>query len=186
GVSGNSDQTSLAHIYRRLKVVKQRENTGNNLFRVHLLLTSPKAEVRFPAQQLQPKLRMSEVESSVPGQEEGRWEASFDFQGVRAGEFVDLVVEERSPGQYLKRGQSGSVLSFLVQAETAELTTWVLMPRGKEYRNFRISRHETGKPETSEAVPVVTEYLAEDFTILAFKLLALKPGWTYEVSWVYK
>jgi hypothetical protein len=63
---------------------------------------------------------------------------------------------------------------------------WVLMPRGREYQDFRIRRHETGKPEKAEAVHVVTEYLAKDYTILAFKLLALKPGWTYEVNWVYK
>jgi len=50
--SGSSDQTPQSHIYRRLKVVKQRENTGNNVFRVRLLPTSPKTEVRFPAQQL--------------------------------------------------------------------------------------------------------------------------------------
>lgn len=129
---------------------------------------------------------MSDVESSVPGQEECRWEASFDFRGVPAGEFIDLVLEERSPGQYLKRGPNGSALTFLVQSETAELTMWLLMPRGREYRNFRIGRYETGKPETTEAVRVVTEYLADDSTILAFKLLALKPNWTYEVSWVYK
>jgi hypothetical protein len=40
--------------------------------------------------------------------------------------------------------------------------------------------------QTAEAVRVVTEYLANDHTILAFKLLALKPGYVYEVSWVYK
>jgi hypothetical protein len=73
-----------------------------------------------------------------------------------------------------------------VQAETAELSTWILMPRGREYENFRISRHETGKLGKAESVRLVSEYLAEDYTILAFKLLALKPGWTYEVSWIYK
>ena len=75
---------------------------------------------------------------------------------------------------------------FPIHAETAELTTWILMPEGKEYRNFRIIRYETGKPEKAEAVKVVTEYLAEDSTILAFKLLSLKPGYTYEVSWTYR
>ena len=60
------------------------------------------------------------------------------------------------------------------------------MPEGKEYRSFRIIRYETGKPEKVEAVKVVTEYLAEDFTILAFKLLSLKAGYTYEVSWTYR
>jgi hypothetical protein len=47
-------------------------------------------------------------------------------------------------------------------------------------------RHETGKPETAENVKLVTEYLAEDFTILAFKLLALKAGYTYEITWFYR
>ena len=102
------------------------------------------------------------------------------------GEYVDLIVEYRSPGAYLEGGQSASAFSIPVQADTAELTAWILMPRGKEYGDFHISRHETGKPETVETVRVVTEYLAEDFTILAFKLAALKRGWTYEVTWVYK
>jgi hypothetical protein len=57
---------------------------------------------------------------------------------------------------------------------------------GKEYRDFHISRHETATPEKAETVHLVTKYLAEDSTILAFKLLALKPDWTYEISWVYK
>jgi hypothetical protein len=95
-------------------------------------------------------------------------------------------VDELSPGQFLKRGQNGTAIPFLVQAETAELTTWVLMPRGREYRDFRITRHETEKPGKTETVRVVTEYLADDYTILTFKLLALKPGWRYQVSWLYK
>jgi hypothetical protein len=203
---------SLARVYRRLKVVKQAESTGNNLkvvkqaesmgnnlkvvkqaeskdknlLRLHLLPTSPRTLVHFPPQQLQPRLRRCDLESSVPGQEEWRFEATFDFQGVPVGEYVDLMVEELSPGQYLARGPNGSALSFLIQGETAELTTWILMPKGREYLDFRISRHETGKSDKAETVRLVTEYLADDFTILAFKLLALKPGWTYMVTWHYK
>ena len=55
--------------YRRLKVLKLPENAGNNLFRIDLLATSPKAAVRFPPQQLQPKLRMSRVEDASPRRE---------------------------------------------------------------------------------------------------------------------
>jgi hypothetical protein len=184
GRARTGDQTALVH--RRLKVVKESENNENNLFRLHLLPTSPKAVFHFPAQRLQPRLRKSAVGSSVPGQEECYWEASFDFEGVPPGEFIDLLVEYRSPGAYLEVGESASACSIPVQTDTAELTVWILMPRGKEYRDFHISRHETGKAGKVEPVHVVTEYLAEDFTILAFKLLALKPGWTYEISWVYK
>ena len=53
--SGESDAGSLVFGYRRLKVFKQPENAGNNLFRVHLLATSPQTAVRFPPQQLQAK-----------------------------------------------------------------------------------------------------------------------------------
>jgi hypothetical protein len=70
--------------------------------------------------------------------------------------------------------------------DTAESTTWILMPRGKEYGSFQITRRETAKASRTERWRPVTEYLADDCTILAFKLLALKPGWVYEVRWVYK
>jgi predicted acylesterase/phospholipase RssA len=186
GLAGKSAPDSRAHIYRRLKVVKQGKSPESNLLRLRLIPDSPKTFVRFPPQQLQPKLRMSPKDSSVPGQEKYRWEASFDFHDVPAGEFVDLLVEELSPGHYLQGGENGTAISFVVQAETAELTAWILMPRGREYENFRISRHQTGKSEEPEPVHPVTEYLEKDFTILAFKLLALKPGWTYEVTWFYK
>jgi hypothetical protein len=33
---------------------------------------------------------------------------------------------------------------------------------------------------------VATEYLAEDNTILAFKLLALKAGYMYEIAWSHR
>lgn len=51
---------------------------------------------------------------------------------------------------------------------------------------LRILRHETDKPATAEVVKGITEYLAEDSTILAFKLGSVKAGYTYEVTWFYK
>jgi hypothetical protein len=60
------------------------------------------------------------------------------------------------------------------------------LPKGKEYRSFRIVRYQAGKPDTAEAVKIVTEYLAEDSTILAYKLLSVDAGYTYEVTWFYK
>ena len=40
----------------------------------------PRRRCGFPAQLLRPRLRMSDVESTVVGQEECRWEVSYDFQ----------------------------------------------------------------------------------------------------------
>jgi hypothetical protein len=46
-------------------------------------------------------------------------------------------------------------------------------------------RYEKGKPETMEVFKFATEYLAANYSILAFKLLALEPGYVYELTWYY-
>ena len=183
---GESDASSLVFSYRRLKVFKQPDNGGNNVFHVYLLGSSPQTSVRFPTQALQPKLSMSSLPGANPAEKEYRWRASYDFQHVPAGEFVDLVVEYHTPGQSFQRGGNGTAIVFPIRADTAELTAWILMPEGKQYESFRIVRYPTGKPEKVEAVKVVTEYLAQEFTIIAFKLLSLDAGYCYEVSWTYR
>jgi hypothetical protein len=182
--SGKSNPSSVIYGYRRLKVFKKPEHGGTNHFRLPLLLTSPLAQFRFPPQQLPAKLRMSNVESSVPSEKECHWEASFNFEKVPAGDYVDLFFEELSPGQFLHRGEKST--SYAMHIETAEVTRWILLPKRTEYRNFRIIRYKTGKPDKVEPVQIVTEYLADDYTILANKLLAVDAGYTYEVTWYYK
>jgi hypothetical protein len=186
GTAANGDGGSMVTIRRRMKVLKLCEHKGNNVLRVRLLPTSLQTATRFPSQQLRGKLRMCELEGSVAGQEECVWDADFDFLTVPAGDFVELMLDERSPGKYLEGGIGGAGITFQVAAQTGELITWLLMPRGREYRSFSISRHQTGKPETSEAFRPVTEYLADDYTIIAFKLVSLAPGYTYQVRWDYK
>jgi predicted acylesterase/phospholipase RssA len=184
--SDSSNPGSLVFCYRRLKVFKRPENAGHNVFHVDLLAASPQTAVRFQPQQLQPKLSVSRTKGTGPGQQEYRWRASYDFQHVPAGDFVDLLYEYHSPGQFLQRGTNRTALVFPIRSDTAELTTWILMPEGSEYQSFRVIRYQKGKPDTVEAVKVVTEYLAKDFTIIAFKILSLKSGSTYEVSWLYR
>jgi predicted acylesterase/phospholipase RssA len=184
--AGTSGPGGLVNGYRRLKVLKQPENDGNNAFLVDVLETSPRTVVRLPPQQLQPRLRMTTLESTASGEKKCRWQVRCDFQHVPTGEFVDVIYEHQSPGQFLQAGDSLTSLTFPILADTAELTTWILLPEGQEYRNFRIVRHAVGEPQKVEIVKVVTEYLADDLTILAFKLLSLKAGYIYELIWHYR
>jgi hypothetical protein len=184
--SGKTDATSMIYGYRRLKVMKKPDKVGNNQFRIHLLPTSPLAQFRFPSLQVPAKLIKSNIESSVLGQKECYWEASFDFERVPAEEYVDLIFEEMSPGDFLKRSENSTTLAAEIHADTAEVTRWILMPKAREYRNFRVSRYKTEKPDKVEPVKIVTEYLADDYAILAYKLLSVDAGYTYEVTWYYK
>jgi predicted acylesterase/phospholipase RssA len=180
------DPDSHIYGYRRLKVQKDRDNANNNAFRVSVLALSSEAQVRFPAQQLRPKLYSRPLPPSASGENLVHWEVGVDFQKVPAGDFADVVYEHMSPGVVLRDGIDSTTLAFVIEAETIELTRWLLMPKGREYRSFQMIRYQTGKPETAETVKLVTEFLADDYTILAFKLLALKPGYTYELTWFYR
>jgi predicted acylesterase/phospholipase RssA len=183
---GKSDPKSLSFWYRRLKVSKLAETDGDSFFYVNLIADHPKTAVRFPSQELLPKLRRSNVDTADSSEKKCRWQAAYDFQQVPAGETVDLIVEYYSPGDYLQRTESGTVLPFQVRTPTAELTVWIMLPAGKEYKSWRVVRYHKGNPQNVERVQVVTEYLADDFTILAFKLLSVKPDYTYKVQWYYK
>jgi predicted acylesterase/phospholipase RssA len=185
-VGAAKNDESLVYGYRRVKLVKLPNSPGNNIFRMDALATHPKTQLRFPAQELQLHLRMSPFESAIPGERMARWEISADLTDIPPGGAVDLVYEHISPGQFLRRGKNSTSINYHIQADTAEVTRWFLLPRGKEYRSFRIVRWETGKPDKVEPVRIVNEYLADDSTILAFKLLSVKAGYTHEVTWFYK
>ena len=47
-------------------------------------------------------------------------------------------------------------------------------------------RYKTGMSNTVEPVKIVTHYVAEDSSILAYKMLPVDGGYTYEVTWYYK
>ena len=149
---GKSDSGSLVYGYRRLKVLKRPENTGNNVFRMRRARRPvPGRRSGSRPRSCRPRLRMSQLESDVAGEKQCRWQASCDFQSVPAGEYVDLIYEHSPPGNSCDTARAPTSLAVPIQAETAEVTRWFLMPEGKEYRSFRILRYKTGKPETAEA-----------------------------------
>jgi hypothetical protein len=184
--SAGNDPGSYVYGYRRLKVRREPDNATNHTFRVSVLAASPVTQVRFPDQQLKPKLYSRTLSHSGAGEKLVHWEVGTDFQKVPVGDFADIIYEHESPGVFLRDGIGSTTLSFEIEAETVELTRWILLPAGKEYRSFQMIRYKTGQPEAPETVRPVTEFLADDYTILAFKLLALKPGFTYDVTWFYR
>ena len=169
-----------------MKVLKALDYTGDSQLYVNLIANDPQTAVRFPPQELQPRLRRGNVEQAAGGETKCRWQAAYDLREVPPGESVDLIVEYHSSGQYLQRSESGTSLPIHIRTPTAELTLWILLPSGEEYKSWRLIRYRPETPHHVERVKVVTEYLADDYTILAFKLLSLKPDYIYEVQWYSK
>jgi predicted acylesterase/phospholipase RssA len=180
----NADPNSGVYGYRRIKVMRRRDNVVRTAFTVDVLTTHPNSQIRFPEQRLQPKLHMTKLD--LPGEKRTRFQATWDFEKVPPGEYVDLIYEHYSPAVFMRRGPNSTSVAIHMQADTAEVTRWFLMPRGREYKNFRVIRYENGKPQRAEPVKLVTEYLADDYSILAYKLMMTEAGYTYEVSWTYR
>ena len=184
--SAGGNSPAYLYGYRRLKVLRQKSDTSNHLFTIGVLATSPDTKVRFPAQVLSPTLHSRELHDSAGAPPRTHWEVYADFTKVPPGEAVDLMYEHEGPGLFVREANGAATLSFEVEVETVELTRWLLLPQGQRFRSYRLVRYKVGKPETAEEVYVVTQYLARDHSILAFKLLALQAGYTYDLTWFYR
>ena len=181
-----NDPNSYTYHSRRLMVMKTAENTGNNVYRWRLLPRDPNAQFRFPHQEVPVTLHKC-LDSEHPGSRNrlARWQAEFDFRNVPVGQYVNLIVEHEASGRFLEDETDNTTVPLNIRGDTAELTAWILMPEGKEYKNFKVI-HRDRKNGNVERVNLVTEYWSEDDSIIAFKLLALKAAYEYEVVWMYK
>jgi predicted acylesterase/phospholipase RssA len=179
GHTATSD--SRINVFRRVSVIKLPEHVGSAFFPVRLILAGASGEVRFPTQTLPAKV----VKTLLNDGKTYRWDAIFDLTKAPTGVPTDLLTEIQSPGIFLRGTASTTGMSFSIEAGTAELSQWILMPKGRQYGNFRYIRYQKDQPDTAEEKRFVTEYLAKDHSVLAFKLLSLDPGYEHEISWTY-
>jgi predicted acylesterase/phospholipase RssA len=183
--AGKTDTASLLYGYRRVKVQKT-ENKGNNVFRLTALAAHPDSQFRFPPQRFQPRLRRMSVENPNTQEKTCQFEVSVDLSKAPTGQVVDVIYEHYSPGEFVQRGEVSTTIAFTSEFDAAEVMRWFLLPSGREYGSFEILRYEKGKPATAEVVKGYTSYLADDSSIIAYKMASVKAGYTFEVTWFYK
>jgi hypothetical protein len=181
-----SDPTSLVYGYRHLKLLKNSDNTGNDVFRMVEITTHPDAQFRFLPSLYQPRLRRMCVENSGTQEASCQFEVIVDLSKVPNDQVVDVIYEHYSRGAFLQGGEHFTTVAFCTEVDAPEVTRWFLLPSGKEYRSYQIVRYKTGNPRTAEVVKGHTDYMVDDPSIIAFKLASVKAGYTFEVTWIYK
>jgi hypothetical protein len=182
----SSDPTSLVYGARSLKLLRNSGDTQNDVFRVVALTTDSEAQFRFPPSQYQPRLRRMSTENSSTQRASGLFEVNVDLSKLPNGQVVDVIYECYSRGVFLRRGKNSTTVAFPSEMDTPELTRWILLPKGEEYRSYQIVRYETGNPGSAEAVKGLTEYMVDDPRIIAFKMAMVKAGYTFEVTWLHE
>ena len=184
-MDGQNDPRSIVYIYRTLKVRKDVDKPGIDIFRYRFFAANPRTAFRFPRQELQPKLRMACAgKEPVQGGNDCRWEMSVDFTRIPAGESRDIIVESHTPGTFLERGMNSTRMAVDFPEQISQVEFWILLPR--EYRDWRIVRLMNDKDAAPQTIKPASEFQEIDYRILAFKLLSVKPWFTYEISWNYK
>jgi predicted acylesterase/phospholipase RssA len=181
-----SDSASLVYGYRRLKVLKNTDNDGNDVFRMLVITPHPEAQFHFPPSRYKPKLRRTDVENSTTGEASFQFEVSVDLSKAPSGQVTDVIYEHYSRGAFLQRGENSTTVTFRSEVDALEATRWFLLPSGEEYRSYQILRYETGKPGSAEVVKGLTDYMVDDPSIIAFTLSPLKAGYTFELTWIDK
>ena len=182
---GKNDSSSVVYGYRRLKVQRIGKD-ANDEFRVASIVSDPDAHFRFPPQKYPPKLRRKVVENPNAAEKTAQFDISVDLSKAPSGQVVDVIYEHFSRGDFVKRGEISTTITARSNFDAGEVTRWFLMPRGREYASSQILRYETGKPGTVEVVRGLTEYLADDASIIAYKMASVKGGYTFELTWFYK
>jgi predicted acylesterase/phospholipase RssA len=181
-----NDPTSLVYGYRALRALKNSDTSGNDAFRTIALTTYPEAQFRFPPSPYRPTLRRMSVKNADTQEESCQFEVSLDPSKVPKGQVLDVIYEYYSRGVFLQCGENSTTVTFRSEVDAPEVTRWFLLPRGKEYRSYQVLRYETGKPGAAEVVKAITDYMVDDPGIIAFKMVSVKAGYTFEVTWTYK
>ena len=177
-----TDEQSIAFVYRRVRIQKT-ESTANDFT----------IRSRWPTEQVEVRTLNSSGAggySQKPRLEDRRWRPRSrlrsrvqSFEGARCKDAVDLPIEFMSTEPATGAADSAT---FYVDDETGILSCWLLLPEGKQYHNFELLRYQNGKESVPERVTPAYQFDTLEGRVLAFALLNVKPGFTYEARWEHR
>jgi hypothetical protein len=176
--SPTADEHSIAFVYRRVRI--QKIEPAANHFTIRSRWPTEEVEVRTLHNRVPATIRRSQDVATADPAPVHIFEVAFNLSKVPAHETVDLPIEFMSNEP--AKGAADSA-TFYVDDETGLLSCWLLLPEGKQYQNFALLRYEDGKERVPERVIPAYEFDTLEGRVLAFALLNVKPGFTYEARW---
>jgi hypothetical protein len=178
---GAAEERSWGYLYRRMRV-KKREPTADR-FVLHMLSPSTRVDVRTLNDRVPTTVRLHRDAALQAGKQVNVYEIAFDLSKVPAGAVVDLPLEAMLREPRPKRLQSANCN---VDADTGVLNIWVLLPEGKQLQSFDLLRTSAAKGSAPELITPASHMDTPDGDLLAFSLLSVKPGYTFECRWTHR
>lgn len=176
-----ADEQSVAFVYRRVRIEKT-ESTANN-FTMRARLPTEKVQVRTLNTRVPAVIRRSQDLKTANGVPAHVFEVAFNLLKVPLKEAIDLPIEFMSSEPATGAADAAT---FYVDDETGILSCWLLLPDDRQYHNFELLRYQNGKESVPERVTPAYQFDTLEGRVLAFALLNVKPGFTYEARWEHR
>jgi hypothetical protein len=162
--------------------IKKTEPTANR-FTVRARWPTAQVEVRTLNNRVPAVIRRSHEPALADSAAVHVFEVVFDLSKLPPQEAVDLPIEfmSRQPAA----GAADSA-TFYVDDETGLVSCWLLLPEGRQYENFDLLRYYDENARVPERVTPAYNYDTLEGRVLAFALLNVKPGFTYEARWEHR
>jgi predicted acylesterase/phospholipase RssA len=177
----SSDEHSWAHGYRRVRVQKLEPHA--NRFVMLGRTKTAQIDVRSLTDRVPMKLRLLRNTAQKADTPLNIFEIEFDLSKIPVRTVVDLAIEysDREP-----RPANWQALDFYVDADTALLSLWLLMPHDLPVKNFDVYRFSSGKEPVPEIIAPSQQIALMNGRIAAFSVASAKAGFIYEFRPTYQ
>lgn len=176
-----ADEKSVAFVYRRVRVEKIEPNAND--FSIRARWPTAKVEVHALNKRVPAVIRRSQDVKTADGRPIYVFEVGFSLARAPIHEAIDLPIEFMSTEPASGAADSAT---FYVDDETGILSCWLLLPEGRQYHNFELLRYQNVKQSVPERVTPAYQFDTLEGRVLAFALLNVKPGFTYEARWEHR
>jgi hypothetical protein len=179
--SSTTGDRSVVFVYRRMRI--QKIEPAAKHFNVRSRWPTKEVQVRTLNNRVPGLIRRSLDEAAANSAPVHIYEVAFNLSNEPPHETVDLPIEFMSSAPATGAADSAT---FYVDDETGLLSCWLLLPEGKQYQNFELLRYQNEKAKVPERVTPAYEFDTLEGRVLAFGLLNVEPGFTYEARWEHR
>lgn len=178
GVTKKDRGRTGARVHSRIRIRRTERVPDNPYFRFQTAALDEEIQIASRNDELRPLLeRMPTVDGQF------RWQLSFDMRSVPVEQEVDVVTDAIVSADVLSQAADEGRLWFTIPAETGLAKVWILMPEGRPYTSFQITKHDLDNPEAVQEVVATDKVELPLGSLITFQLVSPEENNRYECTW---
>ncbi len=167
-----------ARAHARVRVRRTERVKGNSTIRFQSVSSDETLQFACRSTELKPRIARQPLEDG-----RFRWQISLDMRSVPIEHEVDIVSDVIIPAESITGETNEAELGFSIPAETGLAKVWILMPEGRPYTGFEITKHKIGEEDAAEEVVPTDKVELPLGSLITFQLASPEHNFRYECRW---